>query len=193
MPYTKKDLQGRFSISDETVTKTLKACGLDTSTRHYSDEEIELYFAPARALLENEDPKKRLTYEQVAVWAKKVRAEMVGRNAKAVTDDNLEFMKSFEEELADIADGIVDRIVEDNLDRIPDMFGRALHRRITDGSLRGAFHGWEERVTERYMSGSSRRAEGLPLAGLPFSNDNTIDTSANDVEDEEEDNQSPLH
>lgn len=192
MSYTKKDLQNHFSISDETVTKTLKACGLDTSTRHYSDDDIDRYFAPARALLEQEDPKKRLTYDQVAVWAKDLRAEMSKRHTKAVTNSDTEFMENFEDELADIADGIVDRIVERSLPQIPEMFGRALNRRLKDGSVRAAFHVWEQKVTDKFMSNSSERTAGLPSFGLPFSKD-TVDTSATEVEDEEDDNrnQSP--
>ena len=48
---TKKDLEQQFQISDNTVYKTLKACGLDTSKEDYSDEEIENYFQVAREML----------------------------------------------------------------------------------------------------------------------------------------------
>ena len=49
----KKDLEQQFGISDNTVYKTLKACGLDTSKEDYSDEEIEHHFQVARDLLDN--------------------------------------------------------------------------------------------------------------------------------------------
>ena len=49
---TKKDLEQQFEISDNTVYKTLKACGLDTAREEYSDEEIENYFKVAREMLD---------------------------------------------------------------------------------------------------------------------------------------------
>lgn len=48
---TKKDLEQQFGISDNTVYKTLKACGLDTSKEEYTEEEIENYFKVARDIL----------------------------------------------------------------------------------------------------------------------------------------------
>ena len=48
---TKKDLEQQFQISDNTVYKTLKACGLDTSKEDYTEEEIENYFQVAREML----------------------------------------------------------------------------------------------------------------------------------------------
>lgn len=48
---TKKDLEARFKLADTTVYRTLKACGLSTSRRSYTDEEIENQFKPARWLL----------------------------------------------------------------------------------------------------------------------------------------------
>ena len=49
----KKDLEQQFGISDNTVYKTLKACGLDTSKEDYSDEEIEHHFKVAREMLDS--------------------------------------------------------------------------------------------------------------------------------------------
>ncbi len=49
----KKDLEQRFGISDNTVYKTLKACGLDTAKEDYSDEEIENHFKVARDMISN--------------------------------------------------------------------------------------------------------------------------------------------
>ena len=49
---TKKDLEQQFGISDNTVYKTLKACGLDTSKEEYTEEEIENYFKLAREMLD---------------------------------------------------------------------------------------------------------------------------------------------
>ena len=48
---SKKDLEQQFGISDNTVYKTLKACGLDTAKENYSEEEIENYFKVARDIL----------------------------------------------------------------------------------------------------------------------------------------------
>ena len=49
---TKKDLEVRFGIADTTVYRTLKACGLSTSRRTYTEEEIQTRFIPARRLFD---------------------------------------------------------------------------------------------------------------------------------------------
>lgn len=61
MAITKKDLEERFGISHNTVRDTLRACGLDTGRRDYTEEEIESYFAVARKLLD-----EGRSYEEVA-------------------------------------------------------------------------------------------------------------------------------
>lgn len=50
---TKKDLEQRFQISDNTVYKTLKACGLDTAKEDYTEEEIDNHFKVAREMLDS--------------------------------------------------------------------------------------------------------------------------------------------
>ena len=49
---TKKDLETRFKLADTTVYRTLKACGLSTSRRTYTEEEIQTRFIPARRLFD---------------------------------------------------------------------------------------------------------------------------------------------
>jgi len=49
---TKKDLEARFKLADTTVYRTLKACGLSTSRRTYTEEEIQTRFIPARRLFD---------------------------------------------------------------------------------------------------------------------------------------------
>jgi hypothetical protein len=49
---TKKDLEARFQLADTTVYRTLKACGLSTAKRTYSEEEIQTRFIPARRLFD---------------------------------------------------------------------------------------------------------------------------------------------
>ena len=48
---TKKDLERQFEVSDNTVYKTLKACGLNTSKEEYTEEEIENCFKVARGMI----------------------------------------------------------------------------------------------------------------------------------------------
>ena len=48
---TKKDLERQFEVSDNTVYKTLKACGLNTSKEEYTQEEIENCFKVARDMI----------------------------------------------------------------------------------------------------------------------------------------------
>ncbi|MBE9082855.1 hypothetical protein IQ278_12095 [Tolypothrix sp. LEGE 11397] len=49
---TKKDLEVRFGLADTTVYRTLQACGLSTSKKTYTPEEIEIRFVPARKLFD---------------------------------------------------------------------------------------------------------------------------------------------
>jgi cell fate (sporulation/competence/biofilm development) regulator YlbF (YheA/YmcA/DUF963 family) len=58
--YTKKDLEVKFKLSDNTVYKTLQACGLNTGKQKYSSEEIDNYFAPARLMLEEGKTQKQV-------------------------------------------------------------------------------------------------------------------------------------
>lgn len=48
---SKKELQQRYGLADTTVVKTLKACGLSTAKRRYTEAEIEERFSVARHLL----------------------------------------------------------------------------------------------------------------------------------------------
>lgn len=49
---SKKDLEVRFGLSDTTVYRTLQACGLLTSKKTYTPEEIQDRFVPARRLFD---------------------------------------------------------------------------------------------------------------------------------------------
>ncbi len=51
--FTKKDLEEKYNVSDNTVYKTLQVCGLDTRKQEYSQEEIDEFFAPARKMLDS--------------------------------------------------------------------------------------------------------------------------------------------
>lgn len=51
MTYTKKDLEQLFGVADTTVYRTIKAAGLSTAQRTYTDEEVTL-LARARELFD---------------------------------------------------------------------------------------------------------------------------------------------
>ena len=61
--FTKKDLEKQFGLADTTVYRTLKVCGLSTSRRSYSEEEIKTRFMTARQLYE-----AGLTSKQIAEY-----------------------------------------------------------------------------------------------------------------------------
>lgn len=50
--YSKKALEEKFNVSDNTVYKTLQVCGLGTKKQEYSEEEIANFFVPARTMLD---------------------------------------------------------------------------------------------------------------------------------------------
>jgi hypothetical protein len=49
---TKKDLERTYGLADTTVYRTLKVCGLSTTQRTYTQEEIQTRFIPARRLFD---------------------------------------------------------------------------------------------------------------------------------------------
>lgn len=49
----RQDLEQMFSISENTVIRTLKACGLDFTKGDYSEEEIANHFRPAREMIDS--------------------------------------------------------------------------------------------------------------------------------------------
>lgn len=88
--YTKRDLELKFKISDNTVYRTMQVCGIDTSKHEYTDEEIEQFFIPARKLLD-----ARKSYKEV-----KARMEM--RRA-GIEDEDFDQEEVVVEEAGDAA------------------------------------------------------------------------------------------
>lgn len=57
---SKRELEERYGLADTTVYRTLKACGLSTAKRHYTEAEIRERFEVARKLFRG-----GLTFSQV--------------------------------------------------------------------------------------------------------------------------------
>lgn len=68
--YSKKELSIRFNISYNSVYRTLKVCGLSTTKRRYSADEVTLFFAPARNLFNSGKTRKEVAeyFKQKALY-----------------------------------------------------------------------------------------------------------------------------
>jgi hypothetical protein len=137
---TKKDLEERFNISDNTAYKTLKACGLDTSKTHYTNEEIEGRFVPARAILDGNG-----TYKDVENYfrMKDSKASSKGYSSgleQPETPSNADgFMEVVQDEVTDSINQMVKAAVSDIIPYIPRMTAAAIAEAARSGKIREAF------------------------------------------------------
>ena len=137
---TKKELEVLFNISDNTVYKTLQACGLDTAKTEYSILEIKEFFEPARKML---DAGKG--YRDVELWARKKRSHVPDASQEQKADegearnDDFDFGEAVRSEVSQIAEETINAAVRDVIPHLPAMLRRALEKEAQKGSIREAF------------------------------------------------------
>lgn len=183
---TKKQLQERFQISDVTVTQTLRACGFDTKSTEYDDDEIEFIFAPARKLLEHSDPQVKKTYDQIKPWAEERRREwqVLKTGNDGDTSPLSDIINSVGDTLMEDLDGMLLDYVEANIDKLPQMFYRNLKRTMDEGHFETARYKFYQRFSTHLKS----RVSNHSYTGLPGANDDTLESEAASIlfDDEEE-------
>lgn len=174
--YTKKMLEERFKISDNTVTKTLEACGLSTSQREYTEEEVENYFAVARQMLKNQ----KMTYKEITKLFEDRNASPNRRQEQEVSPQSGqaaggEFLQVFHEETAKSLETMAEAVVSDLVKQMPKMIERSLGLAAHRGDIRKAFEENRKAFVEGYTP--MPLPDSAPLGGttehmeLPFNND----------------------
>lgn len=156
---TKKDLESKFDLSANTVYKTLQCCGLDTSSKQYSDEDIEQYFIPARKML---DAGKTYTDVESYFGTKSSQGteevEQSEFNASGFAaneaDDAVDGVTMA---TAQAFSGMVDQAVKDVAPFIPALVAQAINQEMQQGGeIRKAFDNFNEQVRsgKRMSSGA---------------------------------------
>ncbi len=160
--YTKKDLESLFDVSDNTVNATLKACGLPTSKRQYTREEVIERFLTARKMFDSGKSSSEIT-ELFALKHATVNEEdivddsMMGEREEAfgnlIEDQMIDCIHNYAYERAGsviphmgeiIIDALMSRALEDD--------HSALHKRV---------HGIAKRYRPGgYLPGSVESVEG---------------------------------
>lgn len=165
---TKKDLEAQFELSDNTVYKTLKACGLDTARQEYTEEEINDLFKPARRMIDEGQ-----TLQQVTAWAKKKKREEGAEGVSSAS--HVDLNSAIRDEVEDYTRQTVKEAVKDMIDALPAMMMEALEEEARSGNIRAAFQ-----KTRREFTGKSPppRSPRLGLGGA----DDAIEVDATDVQ-----------
>lgn len=176
---TKKDLEARFGITDNTVYKTIAASGLDTGKEEYTEEEIEAYFVPARALL---GAGKK--YKEVETWAKGKREGSGNVSPSTVSSGSPlfgdEFERAAEKQVLELAEGALERAA---LRAAPQM-GRMLLKVLQTERVKRAFidgmvdtQAFRKEVLEGFGDYYERYQAGTLLEGSDDSEGETIDVT----------------
>ncbi|MBW4635236.1 MAG: hypothetical protein KME30_26080 [Iphinoe sp. HA4291-MV1] len=171
--YTKKDLEAKFNLSDNTVYKTLQVCGLSTGKQEYTHEEIENYFLPARQML---DAGKK--YKQVKEYFALKRGGQATNQPLEEEFDQKEFDASgFTSNQAmdasDMVSGVVAQTVADMVERsvkeiapfIPALVVQTINQQLNSGEITEAFEQMRSQIRESRGSGAAfllHRMQGSP-------------------------------
>lgn len=154
---SKKQLQEQYSLSHNTVTETLKACGLDTSKREYSEEEINQRFLAARAMLD-----EGKTYDDV-----KATFLSQGQSAPASVEtvDSGEFAQQVAAEVEAGTREIIRQAAGLILNRLPAMTIDVLNEMARDNEVQAVYQRYRRQVMSEIAASSE--------TALPPSADNS--------------------
>lgn len=147
---TKKDLEQRFQVSDNTVYKTLKACGLDTSKEEYSDEEIENYFKVAREML---DSGKR--YKDVEEYFGLTDAEPEATEQQHNQTSQSSAADAVGMATAEMAVDLVQDAVRQITPHIPQLVAHTLAQEMQSDEMRKAFEETRSQMREKKQSSNA--------------------------------------
>ncbi|NMG11119.1 hypothetical protein [Brasilonema sp. UFV-L1] len=171
--YSKADLQRNFELSDTTVYKTLKVCGLDTAKQEYTQEEIDNYFIPARQML---DAGKK--YKQVKEYfALRSGGQAANQPLEEEFDtqefDASGFTSNQTIDASDMVSGVVAQTVADMVERsvkeitpfIPALVVQTINQQLNSGEVIEAFEQVRSQIRESKGSGAAfllHRMQGNP-------------------------------
>lgn len=160
---TKKDLELKFNLSANTVYKTLQCCSLDTSSKQYSDEEIEQYFVVARKML---DAGK--TYSDVEEYfgtknssgAREVKQEeefnAEGFAANQATDASDAVGIAVAETMADMVESSVKQVAP----YIPALMMQTINQELNSGEIKQAFDNMRSQIKSNSKGNGNSSSSG---------------------------------
>lgn len=165
--YSKKEIQELTGLSKNAVSDSLKACGLPTSRRSYTGEELLTHFVRLRVLVD-----AGATYEEVQ--------QALGMAQATVPDDEHppygavpppqapgggQELANLDEvigaSIAETVNSTVEAAVNDLIDHIPHMAALALSNAAREGKIREAF---KTKLREYF---ATRRTTTLTLDATP--------------------------
>ncbi|MEP1075200.1 hypothetical protein NDI52_07310 [Leptolyngbya sp. PL-A3] len=134
--YTKKEIQDLTGLAPNTIYETIKACGLSSSKRAYTGQELER-FVRARGLLEGGG-----TYDDVRQAFRLKTATTVPENSdypEGEEGEGVGFAGEVSQQIAESVRAIVIAGVKDLVPYIPKMAAMALEEVARSGAIRDAF------------------------------------------------------
>jgi hypothetical protein len=180
---TKKELEERFGISDNTVYKTLKACGLDTSKTNYSEEEIEERFVPARKMLDS----KQYTFKEVEEFFAMKDAKTPTskkKTAQPAEANPAEYMEVLREEVTETVSNIVEYAVSDAIELVPQLLHLHLLSQSRSGNIQKKFLEIREQFARMHAQNPyDFNVVDVPIAGLGGGENEDEDIPPSDEEE----------
>ncbi|MDJ0633711.1 MAG: hypothetical protein QNJ34_11040 [Xenococcaceae cyanobacterium MO_188.B29] len=146
----KKDLEQQFGISDNTVYKTLKACGLETSKEDYSDEEIENHFKVAREMISNGKRYKDVE-QHFGINNNDAQAEQAEQQQEQ-SASNPSAADAVGVATAEMAVDMVTDAVKQVAPHIPNLIAHTLAQEMRSDEMKSAFNNMRAEVREKSTS-----------------------------------------
>ena len=151
----KKDLERLFGISDNTVYKTLKACGLDTAREDYADEEIENFFRVAREMIASGKKYKDVERHFGVGHSDSPGAEREHSASHPSAADAVGVAT------AELAVDLVQDAVKKISPHIPDLIAHSLVQEMRSPEMKSAFEDMRNQMREQASSSSNAGVDFL--------------------------------
>lgn len=171
---TKKDLElrGRKKVSHNTVTTTLKACGLDTSRRSYTEEEISERYDVARRMYEAGKTTREIEeYFEMKSGGQKdsgVPAAGAGVSPSESGSSELQLKEQIAQEMGKAVQGMVNSVAREVISHIPTMTGAAFKSLVENGSVKEAFSEYQKEVANLPLNFESHPETSLLEADIEY-------------------------
>jgi MoxR-like ATPase len=170
---TKKELASRFSLSLNTVRKTLEACGLDTSKAEYTEEEVIERFEVARKMLEQEQKSYAEVAAQFGVTLsddlQAIKSEPAVKYPKRDVHVADPLQSAIRENVEGYVQEVTDEALADVVAQLPQMIYESAQKLVKSGAIDDVFQKMLEqrRAFSRDLPSDGRIID-VPLSGLPF-------------------------
>ena len=167
--YTKKDLETKFKLSDTTVYKTLQLCGLNTSKQKYSSEEIDNYFAPARAMLDEGKTQKQVKDHFDLKGGQEFREEYADceegfEPEEYASNQTIDATDTISNVVAETVSQMVEQSVKDIAPFIPALVIQTINSELSAEEVMAAFEAMRSDIKKRKGSGAAFLLRKMQIA-----------------------------